>query len=180
MSTPTIESRLDSIEKRLCELENKEIDIPKPIIKSFSERYFFLDNFYKKDILIDGETWPTIEHYFQASKCKSEDTESFLKILNASYPSQAKQLGRRVQLRDNWEEIKYSVMKKGVLAKFTQHQTLKEALINTNDAILIEGNFHHDNIWGNCKCANCKNINGKNWLGKILMEVRDELRSNDE
>ena len=74
----------------------------------------------------------------------------------------------------NWDEISYGIMKKILTAKFSVPE-LSEKLKATGDAVLIEGNNHHDNKWGNCLCERCKNKEGQNWLGKILMEVRDTL-----
>ena len=48
---------------------------------------------------------------------------------------------------------------------------MKEKLIATRPAILIEGNYWNDNFWG----SDPPDGNGKNWLGKILMEERDNL-----
>jgi glycerol-1-phosphate dehydrogenase [NAD(P)+] len=54
---------------------------------------------------------------------------------------------------------------------------LREKLIATGDEYLEEGTLWHDNEWGNCRCANCTHITGRNKLGKILMQVRDELNN---
>ena len=56
--------------------------------------------------------------------------------------------------------------------KFTQNQEIKEKLLATGNSILIEGNYWHDNFWGNCLCSKCKYIKGRNNLGKILMKRR--------
>ncbi|MBR3247112.1 MAG: NADAR family protein [Clostridiales bacterium] len=74
----------------------------------------------------------------------------------------------------NWDEICYEIMKNILIAKFSVPE-LKDKLKATGDAVLIEGNNHHDNRWGNCICDRSKNKEGQNWLGKILMEVRDTL-----
>ena len=62
-------------------------------------------------------------------------------------------------------------------AKFLQNEDLRIRLLATGDEYLEEGTTGwHDNYWGNCECEKCKNIEGKNTLGKILMRVRKELR----
>jgi len=63
-----------------------------------------------------------------------------------------------------------------VYNKFSQNEDLKEKLLNTGEIYLEEGNWWHDNYWGQCNCYRCRNIHGLNKLGKILMQVRDELR----
>ena len=63
-------------------------------------------------------------------------------------------------------------------AKFTQHEDLKKWLLETGNEELHEDTTGwHDNCWGNCECDKCKNIPGKNLLGKALMQVRGELNN---
>ena len=84
--------------------------------------------------------------------------------------NEAKRLGRRVKLRPDWEDIKDEVMYEVVLDKFKRNDNLKEKLLDTANAELIEENWWNDTYWGVCKGK------GKNKLGKILMKVRDELK----
>jgi ribA/ribD-fused uncharacterized protein len=91
-----------------------------------------------------------------------------LEIRSALTPGKAKRLGRKVTLRANWELIKIDVMLDLVRQKF-QDPDLAWMLINTGDAELIEGNHWGDKFWGVC------NGEGENHLGKILMQVRDEI-----
>ena len=85
-------------------------------------------------------------------------------------PSSAKRKGRRVKLRNDWEEVKDQIMYEIVLNKFSQNEELRKKLIATGDEYLEEGNTWYDTYWGVC------NGKGKNKLGKILMQVREELR----
>jgi ribA/ribD-fused uncharacterized protein len=82
-----------------------------------------------------------------------------------------KKMGRKIKLRSDWEEVKYEVMKHIVRDKFTRNNNLKCQLIDTGNAQLIEGNTWNDTDWGVCNGV------GKNWLGKILMEIREEITS---
>ena len=66
-------------------------------------------------------------------------------------------------------------MKDILIAKFSVPE-LREKLKATGDATLIEGNHWHDNRWGKCTCEKCQSKEAQNWLGKILMEIRDTLR----
>ena len=86
-------------------------------------------------------------------------------------PSVAKRKGRKVTLRNDWEEVKFWVMLGVCSAKFTQNKDLAEQLLATGDEELIEGNTWGDRTWG------MVNGTGKNWLGKILMQIREELRN---
>lgn len=136
-------------------------------INCFKDEYFFLSNFYESYTTINHIVYPTIEHFFQAQKAMN--IEERKAIIEASSPNIAKAIGRKVQLRPHWEEIKDQVMYDGVKAKFSKNPILKEKLLATGDAELIEGNWWNDTYWGVCKGV------GYNKLGQILMRVRDEL-----
>jgi ribA/ribD-fused uncharacterized protein len=147
----------------------------KNIINSFDGEFAFLSNFYESKIVHADMTFPTVEHAFQAAKSLSEEEQAAISI--AKTPNIAKRLGRKVILRPDWEQVKEKIMYECVKEKF-KDPTLKQKLIDTYPAELIEGNTWHDNCWGDCSCEKCKNIEGKNLLGKILMKVRDEIMSN--
>ena len=142
------------------------------MITIFDNEYAFLSNFYESPFEVDGITYPTVEHFFQAMK--SKDVEGRKKIAAAPTPGKAKRLGRTIELRKDWEEIKVDVMKFGLTEKF-RIPKLREKLLATGNEELIEGNFHHDNTWGNCLCAKCQNKPGRNMLGMLLMKVREEI-----
>ena len=145
------------------------------MITEFDGKYAFLSNFFYAPFVYDGIIYPTNEHFFQAMK--TLDQEKRKQIAEAKTPGAAKRMGRQVQLREDWEQVKYTAMRVGVERKFDAHPGLAEKLIATGDAILIEGNSWHDNTWGSCFCPKCASIAGKNWLGEILMERRKELVS---
>ena len=134
------------------------------------DKYGEFSNFSRHGVELDGQWWPTTEHYFQAQKF--EDEEYREQIRGAATPKQAAELGRsrnRV-LRADWEEVKDHVMYRAVLKKFQTHSQLKNLLLSTGDEELVE-NTTGDYYWG---CG--KNGSGKNMLGQILMRVREELR----
>lgn len=141
-------------------------------ITSFDGEYDFLSNFYAAEVLWKTILYPTNEHAFQAAK--SNLIQERLEIAELATPGQAKRAGRKVQLRKGWEEIKYTIMKEIVTAKFSQYPELLEKLLATGDAELIEGNNWHDRCWGVCMCSKCGGV-GDNYLGRILMEVRKDL-----
>lgn len=150
----------------------------KRVIKDFRGEYSFLSNFYHAPFKLSfmyREKIPTVEHFFQAHK-SVPNGELYDEILAADTPSEAKKLGREARLRKDWEKVKYSIMLQAVRFKFYQNPSLGRKLIDTGDAILIEGNLWHDNVWGNCWCDKCEDIKGDNLLGKILMTVREELK----
>ena len=143
------------------------------IINRFDGAYDFLSNFAYSPITFKGKTWSTVEHIFQAAKTLDENMREQIRVTPT--PEKARRMGKRVLLRPDWERIKKEVMLKSIRLKFGQNSELKEKLLNTKDAVLVEGNTWHDNIWGDCRCSKCLNIKGNNLLGQILMQVRKEL-----
>jgi len=144
-----------------------------PPIDRFIGSYFFLSNFYPCKIKWNEKVWPSSEHIYQAEKTLSDGWKELIRLANT--PGNAKHMGKMVPLVSNWEEKKISVMKDILRAKF-KDMYLGHALHETGDKILIEGNEWHDNFWGICSCEKCKNKNGQNMLGKLLMELREEKK----
>lgn len=135
-------------------------------IDNFTGEYAFLSNFYgSAPVHIFGHTFRNSEAAFQAWKCPERVSE----FCNLD-PSAAKRLGRSVPVRDDWEDIKYRVMWAVCFAKFLQNEDVRNKLILTENAHLIEGNTWGDTTWGVCRGK------GDNWLGEILESVRDTLR----
>lgn len=143
------------------------------MISDFSKENFFLSNFYNAYLDYEGVVFCSTEAAFQAAK--TLDIEERKKIARMS-PSESKKAGRKVALRSDWESVKDKVMYDVCVAKFTMNESLKERLLATGDEELVEGNEWHDNYWGNCTCDNCKDIPGRNQLGKTLMKVRADIR----
>ena len=141
-----------------------------PILEFFGE-HRFLSNFWPAELVWDGIIWPSTEHAYQAAKVL--DREERLRISRMRTPSEAKKTGKTLELRDDWEHVKYDIMLEIVRAKFTQNPDLKARLLATGDALLVEGNNWHDRIWGVCPPGSSE---GLNYLGKILMTVREEMR----
>lgn len=137
------------------------------VIDKFDGEFAFLSNFYPAKIIMDGMTFQNSEAAYQAQKClNTMDKFQFCEL----GPREAKKLGRKVQLRPDWEQIKDSVMERVLGLKFHQNIQLGNLLIATGDATLIEGNHWRDTYWGVCDGA------GLNRLGELLMQVRTELR----
>lgn len=137
------------------------------VIDSFSGEWRPLSNFWYAPVVYDGVTYPTNEHAFQAAKTLY--TAQRERIQYAESPGEAKRLGRQVTLRPDWEEIKIEVMTDLNRQKYRDND-FRNLLLSTGDASLIEGNHWGDTFWGVCNGV------GKNYLGKILMSIRDELK----
>lgn len=136
------------------------------MVKGFFGEYRFLSNFWPAEIIVEGKVYPTVEHAYQASK--TLDPEEKEDIRECDTPGKAKRLGKKVKVRDDWDEAKLGIMEELVRKKF-QIPELKQKLINTRDTYLEESNKWGDIFWGVC------NGKGSNHLGKILMKVRSEL-----
>ena len=144
------------------------------IINDFSGDYRFLSNFYQCPFEYKGLTYPNAEAAFQAQKCATEEEK--IKYTTTKNPVVAKRMGKKEPgFPSNWDDICYGIMKDILIAKFSVPE-LREKLKATGDAPLIEGNHWHDNRWGKCTCEKCQSKEAQNWLGKILMEIRDTLR----
>ena len=146
-------------------------------IDSFSGKYAFMSNFSYSPMKFEGISVPTAEHAFQMMKASTDDMRQF--VATAPTASQAKSRGRGVKIRGDWEQIKFDVMYRIQVAKYRQNPHLRTALLATGDAELEEGNWWHDNTWGNCKCERCRDVEGYNMLGNILMKIRGKLREEE-
>jgi ribA/ribD-fused uncharacterized protein len=140
---------------------------------STREEYGAFSNFSAHGFELDSKYWKTSEHYFQAMKFVG--TEYADKVREARSPKEAAELGRRrdFPLRKDWEKVKDDVMRKAILMKFQTHDDIRELLLSTGDEELVEKTTG-DTYWG---CGT--DGTGKNMLGKILMEVREQLKSSE-
>lgn len=139
-----------------------------------NEPYGCFANFSPHSICMQGEDWQTVEHYYQAQKfIGTKDEEVSLIIQAAPTPEEAAALGRdrTRQVRADWEQVKTKVMYQAVLQKFMTHPDIQAILIATDDLLIVE-NSPKDYYWG---CG--KDRTGDNHLGKILMSVRQQLKS---
>ncbi|MEJ2069329.1 MAG: NADAR family protein [Syntrophobacterales bacterium] len=143
-------------------------------IDDFEGDYAFLSNFTPAPVILEGVRYPTVEHAYQAAKTLEPGNRE--KIRQASTPGLAKKLGRKLEKRPDWPDLKVDIMRDLVRQKFEEQSDLKKRLLATGEIELVEGNTWHDNFWGECRCARCAALPGQNWLGRILMEVRSQLK----
>ena len=143
-------------------------------IDDFRGAYHFLSNFASAQVVLDGVTYPTLEHAYQAAK--TLEPEGREQIRAASTPDLARKMGRKLAMRPDWPEVKVEVMRDLVRQKFEGRPDLHDLLLATGEAELVEGNTWHDNFWGDCRCSRCAATTGLNWLGRLLMEMRERFR----
>lgn len=153
------------------------------VIDSFRFAHGFLSNFSAARVVLDGMAYPTVEHAFQAAKASVDQRVQIwqhgklvslrwrVHIQLAKTPGEAKKLGRQVPLRDDWGLIRVGVMRDLLYQKFAPGRIHLTLLLQTGDALLIEGNTWRDTYWGVCEGK------GTNMLGQLLMEVRAVRRS---
>lgn len=145
------------------------------MICGFKNNYTFLSNFYPTKLEYKGIFYDNAEAAYQAQKCKNKDDKfKFIGINGAT----AKKLGKTIDIIDGWDGFKHEIMFEIVYQKFLQNNSIAEKLIATENEMIIETNYWHDNFWGSCECENCKYIKGMNNLGYILMHVRYILKTN--
>jgi ribA/ribD-fused uncharacterized protein len=156
-------------------------------ITEFKGKYRFLSNFYRSNTFVvcayHGTSYsvmfPTNEHWFVAMKA-GNDLSAILSQRGYTHkefmdltPGQVKRMGRTIQLRIDWEEVKSDVMLRGLRAKFYAGSTLAKLLMETGDRTIIEENAWEDIYWGVSK----ETGEGQNVLGQLLMQVRAELKN---
>lgn len=137
-------------------------------ITRFRNKYFFLSNFYPIDFTVDGKLYKSAEHAYQAAKCL--DPTDAERIRNAATPAIARSMGRRVTMKPDWDERKFTEMFMILTSKFDSPR-LKLALHNTRDRDIEYVNRWHDTYWGVCVCPE-HNGCGTNILGYILTAIR--------
>jgi ribA/ribD-fused uncharacterized protein len=137
------------------------------MIDKFSGDNRFLSNFQPCKVEFEELEYGSVEHAYQAAKCITQkERKQFLGIT----AKEAKALGKKVKLREDWEQVKIDVMRSLLEQKFKSGSVLAGHLILTGNQELVEGNWWGDTFWGVC------NGKGENWLGKLLMERRKILQ----
>ncbi|CAG9318765.1 unnamed protein product [Blepharisma stoltei] len=128
----------------------------------------YLGNFYPSPMTVHGISYPTVEHYYHSQKFS--DPEIIERIRSAPTPKMAERIASEYEWNtEEWEEIKENVMRFGIFSKFKQNPELKEKLLATGTAKLVEDN-HKDAFWGG-------SIEGsENKMGKLLMDLREQLK----
>lgn len=136
-------------------------------ILDFKREHGWLSNFWLGAVMLDGVSYPSVEHAYQAAKTHPSQREPFLR----GTPWQAKRLGRSVALRPDWEQVKVQTMRSLLEQKFAAGTQLGDMLMATGDGQIVEGNYWGDVFWGVCRGR------GQNMLGRLLMEQRAALQA---
>ncbi|PTU30405.1 NADAR family protein [Stenotrophobium rhamnosiphilum] len=140
--------------------------------------YGAFSNLFKRDVTFEDEVFPTTEHAYQAGKARKPAVRKWL--MSAPSPALLAMAAHGLYVWDvspDWSKIKFDRMKRILLAKFTQHQDLKDLLLSTGNARLVEAatvDNAVNRLWGEV------NGKGQNKLGQLLMEVRDEIGKSEQ
>jgi len=140
-------------------------------IEGFRNEYRWLSNFAVAPVVYEGMLFRTVEHAYQAAKTLEWDQREH--IAAAWSAGEAKRRGRKLKIRDNWDDVKLHVMLVLLRQKFAV-APYRSLLIETGDAEIIEDNWWHDRFWGVCRGS------GQNHLGRLIMQVRSELNAADD
>ena len=139
------------------------------MITSFKGKNRWLSNFWPAKVKCDmGIEYPTTEHAYQAYK--TIDPVERIVISELSTPGKAKRAGRKVTMRENWDDVKLEFMTALLCQKFAGNEELRKKLLATESQMIVEGNTWGDIFWGVCGGE------GENHLGRIIMEIRTELQ----
>jgi len=136
-------------------------------IDKFEGEFRWLSNFWHCDVTWEGATYKSSEAAYQAAKTLDPVERYKFEPVTAGL---SKKMGRKVNLRPDWEEVKDSIIEDILRCKFDQNPGLKNNLLATGNKELIEGNWWGDVYWGVCKGK------GENKLGKLLMKLREEYK----
>lgn len=137
------------------------------MIGKFSGKNRWLSNFWPAEVELDGMLYSSVEHAYQAAKTLNMEDRALFQGITAGVE---KSLGKKLVVRDDWNEVKIAVMTHLNLQKYQNHPELAANLIATGDQQLVEGNTWGDVFWGVCNGV------GENHLGKILMEIRKNIQ----
>ena len=142
------------------------------MINEFKGPYKEFSNFEPVVIYWKGIKFPSVEHAYVACKSSNPKFWEMISKIPANKAGKAKKEGRKVPLRPNWEDVRVYYMEQFLIQKF-KYDKFKNKLMSTGDETLVEGNHWHDNFWGDCSCDKCKDIEGQNMLGELLMSIRE-------
>ncbi|MFA5132531.1 MAG: NADAR family protein [Candidatus Paceibacterota bacterium] len=139
------------------------------VIDSFRGEHAFLSNFYACNISVGLNCFSSSEQMYQYYKTTDAKFRKLI-LSDGGNPSVAKRLGCKAPLHEDFEKNKLSIMYLVVFEKFIQNLDLRDRLLQTENAKLVEGNNWKDVFWGVCGGK------GENHLGKILMQVRHHFQ----
>ncbi len=142
-------------------------------IKGLFGTFKYLSNFEECDIYFDGNLYGSSEAAYMSGKTIDPNIRKLFFKNTGIKPKEARKLGRSIELRYDWDLVRYDHMAAVVFDKFARNKDLREKLLFTNNKYIEETNH-----WGDVYFGVCNGI-GKNVLGRILMSVREFWKEKD-
>lgn len=143
-------------------------------IKGFFGDYRWLSNFEPCAIVFEGLEYPSSENAYQAAKLKNTEDRLQFQTLSASKSKRIFREQEFENLTEDWHNAKYGIMKSILIDKFSRNRELRDKLLETGNKYLEETNHWHDVYWG----VDYRTGEGEGNLGKLLMEIRENIKSN--
>lgn len=140
------------------------------MIKEFQKEYRWLNNFAPVKITLDNIDYYSVEHAYMSAKSDNIEWKKFCSD-SENKAGDVKRKSKTLKVKDNWNEIKIQIMRECIKQKFNQ-EPYKTKLLNTGTEYIQEGNMWNDKFWGVCLKTN----KGQNNLGKLIMEIRNQLK----
>lgn len=139
----------------------------------YMDEFYCLSNFAAFRLTWKGVDWDTSEHAYQASKFTDPSVRHRIQFTRSAHAAFKIADAYRHIRRPDWESVRLDVMREIIRAKHEQHQYVKVKLLETGDREIVEDSWR-DDFWGTGPDGT-----GQNWLGKLWMELRDEIRARD-
>jgi len=140
------------------------------MINQFKDEYRWLSNFVPCSIELDGQMYKSVEHAYQSAKSEDDWNWKEFCVLETN-PAEVKRQAKHISLRKDWNIIRDDIMRDCLRQKFSQ-EPYKRLLLDTKNEQIQEGNWWGDEYWG----VNLKTGKGQNKLGKMIMQIRGEIR----
>lgn len=138
----------------------------------YEQDHYYLSNFSAFNLQWKGKVFPTSEHAYHWEKFEgSPNIQRLIECASSAHEAFKIAERNKVYRREFWDTDKVEVMTDIVRAKVQQHAYIHRKLLETGDRELIENSWR-DDVWGWGP-----NRDGLNLLGKVWMEIRDELRA---
>jgi ribA/ribD-fused uncharacterized protein len=140
----------------------------------YEQDFYVLSNFSAFKIRWEDRDFDTVEQAYHWEKFKH--LPGAMAIITARSAHDAFKMAQQMKSirRPDWDDVKVDIMRKLIRAKVDQHGYVRRKLLATGDRELVENSWR-DDFWGWGP-----NRDGQNMLGKLWMEVRDELRSGSQ
>ena len=144
------------------------------VIGFYPREFYPFDNFSSFKVEWNGYLFASVEEAYQAASFMGSDEELVEKIKKSHSADEAQRIAyaNRDKRREDWDDVKISIMEELLRLKIEQNHYVKKKLLQTGDYMIVEDS-PKDDFWGWGS-----NRDGQNNLGKLWMKLREELKNN--